>query len=134
MTDRVQRIGGTVRVADNGDADLESLRALTVPEEFAGWLSDYEDGRLIIVRLELFADIAGPDAERRISDHDMLGLSFYRDRHDENIDHAADVVRFGIDHLCASLQEAGISTSADRLLHLPVSIEVDPEVEQRLSA
>jgi hypothetical protein len=109
------------------------MRTLTEPEEFACWLADFEDGRLLVVTIELFAEVVGPEAGRRVTDHDVLGLSFYRGRRDDNIDHAIDVVRFGVDHLCASLQEAGITTTTERLLRLPVTIEVDPDLARRVA-
>jgi hypothetical protein len=134
MTARVERIGGTVHLAHDDAAGLESMRGLTEPEEFACWLADYEDGRLLVVTIELFAEVVGADTGQRVTDHDVIGLSFYRGRGDDNIDHAIDVVRFGVDHLCASLQEAGITTTTERLLRLPVTIEVDPDLERRVAA
>src|SRR5436305_13414953 len=108
MTARVERIGGTVHLAHDDAAGLESMRGLTEPEEFASWLADYEDGRLLVVTIELFAEVVGADTGQRVTDHDVIGLSFYRGRGDDNIDHAIDVVRLGVDHLGATLQEAGI--------------------------
>src|SRR4051794_23244003 len=134
MAHHVQRIGGTVRPAHDGGAELESMRVLTEPDEFADWQSDYEDGQLLVVTLELFAEISGPEVDWRVTDHDVVGLSFYRGRTADNMVHAVDAVRLGVDHLCASLEESGITITADGLLRLPVTIEVDPQLERRLAA
>src|SRR5947199_175717 len=92
MTARVERIGGTVHLAHDDAAGLESMRGLTEPEEFASWLADYEDGRLLVVTIELVAEdlAAGEPLDRGLGLVAHGGLKLAAQVHDVLLTAAAD--------------------------------------------
>jgi hypothetical protein len=130
----VVRIGGIVRLESDPEHELANIARTTTTEELAEWLRDYDAGRWLLVRLELFAEALSDLGVRRYYDDTVHALTFGVPHGDDNIDHAREMVRSGVDSLAAMLAREGLPTDADALGRLPVAVELDAEVEARLAA
>jgi hypothetical protein len=129
MQDVVTSIGGTVRPEPDPEQELERLAGLTDEPEFAEWMIDYEAGRWLLVRLELFAELG---ATRKYDDA-VHALSFGLPHGNDNLEHAREVVVSSVDALAAMLRRHGVTVEPDALAQLPVVVELAPEVEARLA-
>jgi hypothetical protein len=133
MVHDVTHIGGAARLASDPRAELDRQRRLTDPEEFADWLAAYESGRLLLVTLDVFADVEQHGLTTRVCDTTVSPLWFELPHGHDNIEHARDVVRSSVEELCGPLADAGAPTTPDALLALRVDVELDPELARRLA-
>jgi hypothetical protein len=131
--DHVDRIGGLARLSPDPQAELAHMRELTNGDEFAEWLAAYESGGLVIVALDLFADVRADRGRTRIFDDSVHALSFMLPHGEDNLEHAREVVRSGVEALSAALGHAGLAASAESLLAAPVEVEMDGDLTARLA-
>jgi hypothetical protein len=125
MADHVQCIGGVARLCADPLAELDRMRGLTQADEFAEWLEAYESGHLVIVALDLFADVGDGARTTRRYGASVSTLSFLVPHGADNVEHAREVVRSGVESLAGPL-----GVSAESLLALP--LELDPGLAARL--
>jgi len=108
------------------------MGALTGPEEAAEWAREHDAGRLVIVALDVFADVSDDGHVRRIRGPTVPALSFVVPHGDDNLDHARDMVRLTVEALAETLAAAGLRVVVTDLLRRPVGIELAPELERLL--
>jgi hypothetical protein len=128
----VLRIGGLARLEPDCDRHLERIRRTSTPEEFAEWMAGYRRGDWVLVRLDVFADVATQDGVMRCDGECVQGLSFGVPHGQDNLDHAAEMVLTDLDALARILDAHGVRTGADALADLDVSVELDSALERRL--
>jgi hypothetical protein len=129
----VARIGGTVVLEPDPMPVLEGMSTVADVDEFSGWMRDYYAGRLILVRLELFAETRA-DPGVRVAGPIVRGLSFTMPHGDDNVAHAREMVAMYVDELLETLQDRGLRAGSDVLAGAAITIELDAEAAERLVA
>src|SRR4051812_24282144 len=117
----VVRIGGTVRREPEPERELANIARVTGEEEFAEWMRDFHAGRWLLVRLELFAETLDEAGHARYCDDTVHAMSFGVPHGDDNLEHAREMVRSGVDSLAAMLHGHGIEADRDALAALPIA-------------
>lgn len=132
MAAQLEHIGGRARPASDGRAQLEWMLSLTDAAEGAEWRRDHETGRLVIVALDLFAQVTADGGVARIEGPTIEALSFVVPHCEENLVHVREVIQSSVVPLADALAAAGVRIAADELLGHPVVAELAPELEQLL--
>src|SRR3954452_8510 len=133
VMETVARIGGTVVLEPDPMPVLEGMSTVADVDEFSGWMRDYYAGRLILVRLELFAETRA-DPGVRVAGPIVRGLSFTMPHGDDNVAHAREMVAMYVDELLETLQDRGLRAGSDVLAGAAITIELDAEAAERLVA
>jgi hypothetical protein len=141
MMDTVVKVGAVARVDPDPSAEL------------AAWHQDVEVGRIdepavtrerldaqargeqIIVTLGLFAEVLAHGAVTRYDGVHITGAWFDRGAHDANLAHAREMVSGSLDAFHRDLTEGhGLEVTYQDLAEMPIAIEIDAELEQRLAS
>lgn len=135
------RIGAVARVDPRPEDELrvwhEDLRRGEIddPESTQRRLENQERGRAVIVRLDLFADLAGPDGRlERLDGATVPGLWFHVSQDEENVAHAEEMVRENLGLLRADLLEHGLAVDVGTLEKMPIRVEVAADLARALEA
>lgn len=140
MPDEVLRVGAVAELDPDPERELETWRAdlelaeLDDPAETRERLDAHERGEAAIVRLGLFADVLDGERLRRIDGVHVSGLWFARADDPGNVRHAAEIVTDRLGELRDHLERRGIVSSVAALNELPVRIELDERLAERLHA
>jgi hypothetical protein len=102
-------------------------------EEFAEWMREYDAGRWLLACVEMFADLVSEDGVTRFCDGGVSPLTLGVPHDEDNVAQAREAVAQYVDHLADSLNGNDVDVDAAELGRLPLVIELDSDIETRLS-
>ena len=133
------RIGAIARLDPRPEDELRVWREdlgrgeIDDPEVTQRRLENHERGRAVIVRLDLFADLAGPHGRlERLDGATVAGIWFYVRQDEENVAHAEEMVRENLGLLRADLLEHGLAVDVGALEKMPVRVEIASDLSRAL--
>jgi hypothetical protein len=129
----VIRIGAMVHPDPDPDRGLSRIAGELGADTFAEWVREYHAGRWMLVCLEMFADVLNPHGVRRVGDGSVRSLYFGVPHGEDNVAHAREAIAKYAGDLAGTLRDTGIAVTADDLGRLPMVVELDPEIAERLS-
>lgn len=117
------RIGALTRLDEHEPEHVREFassaceRTSIEPDEIASLLAEYEDGRWRLVRLDLFADVVGPEGRlRRVDSVHVDGVWFTAPHGRDNVRHAQEATDQSLerlhDHLAQSARRSRSSSSS----------------------
>jgi hypothetical protein len=137
----IVRLGAVARADPNPSAELAAWREdlevgrIDEPAKTRERLDAQARGEQIIVRLDLFAEFLSGNSVSRYDGTQVTGAWFDASAPDANLAHAREMVSGSLDEFCRELTEHhGVEVSYEELVELPIAIELDDELEQRLNA
>ncbi len=129
----VIRIGGMVHPEREPERGLARIARELGADAYAEWVREYREGRWLLVCLEMFADVLSPQGVTRMDDGNVRSLYFGVPHGEDNVAHAREAIAKYAGSLADTLRGAGVEVTADDLGHVPIVLELDPELEARLS-
>jgi len=138
--DTIVRLGAVARADPDPSAELAAWREdlevgrIDEPAKTRERLDAQARGEQIIVRLDLFAEFLSGGGVNRYDGTRVTGAWFDTHAPDANLAHAREMVSGSLDDFCRQLTDHhGLQVSYDELAELPISIELDEELERRLN-
>ncbi len=114
-------------------AQLTAWAEVDDPIEVSRRLEDHARGEIVVVRLDLFAEVIQGQTIRRCHSVGVGGLWFARSDEEGNTRHAEEIARTALDDLARDLREQGISLEVEDLSAAPFRLELDEELKAQLA-
>lgn len=129
----VVRFGGVARVDPRTPAQLTAWQEVDDPVEVSRRLEDHARGEIVVVRLDLFAEVIEGERISRCYSVGVGGLWFSRSDEEGNTRHAEEIARTALDDLARGLGEQGVSLDVEDLSAAPFRLELNEELRAQLA-
>lgn len=137
MTDRL-RIGAVAHVDDDPKAEVAFWREeaqhgrVDDPAATLAFLAALDRGEVVLVRLDLFAEVLEGPRVRRYDSVPVRAAQFRCDDTQGNARHAEELTRLHLDRLRDDLAVHGMAATEDELAQAPFRLELGNGLRARL--